>query len=767
MKFTISTKLDPLLLGERKINEYSYKDSTGESDDGMRKSFNYIVHCQVIGNITNEVKNEDGTYTYEYISKVKSDHNQCGDGIRDPKKSEFNLKAIIEELMFQYNIHEFSTEFQQELNSIKKYYVSINATAVYKLNQKPYFSYSWNAYEKNRDDYSDTEETGSLAYKNIKSESISDVNSKLNNEVSKEDYILYLMGNEIKKDYRIKIGLDEIGESETLNEFLDRISLENLECKTLEEALNKKIISIQDIKDLLPKHNDLNPSNISINIFEQLFDENPELIQYFYQRSMPIEILRKYNYDFDITKVNPSDLLPSDLDNVLQNVIQSYYIYGIYGGTSDKELKKGYLEYLKSFYDDPEALKKIIPVMNTASDYFFTSTAREFIKGISSEVLEEGEIRDVLLNTKNIKLTQILKYEFDYDKKSAEKLMKLLRNETLQISLKDINRVLKIIKQNGIDNDDIVKSLRMNGFNVYLRSGIEGKNDIQEFKALKIKGLSLDDLRDRILKSKDFNFLMLFGEITPEEITREYNNILNELLEKNNIKEGKRYEGIFEIMCEYLNSSKLFSNLTPSVKELSKKLMIENLDKIEQLQKNSVGYGSEFFKVMKIMSESFKITQEDMRNICIKCLNNGASKEDIFREIKQYIPEDERKAFREKIESDNIYPNPKYFWLTDKNLKRISINRGENRNTIKSKIQSDGRCFSTKIKTDMVGESKDGKKIAVNNLSKWLFGVPGARGHLTITKDGDYIQLPGNTPEEAIEIIEDILEERTKKGESK
>ena len=67
----------------------------------------------------------------------------------------------------------------------------------------------------------------------------------------------------------------------------------------------------------------------------------------------------------------------------------------------------------------------------------------------------------------------------------------------------------------------------------------------------------------------------------------------------------------------------------------------------------------------------------------------------------------------------------------------------------------------------MVGESKDGKKVVVNNLSKWLFGVPGARGNLTITKAGDYIQLPGNTPEEAVKLIENILEERTKEGESK
>lgn len=764
MKFTVSNRLNPSLLGERKIDEYSFKDSTGESNDGMRRSFTYTVHCKIFGNITNEIKNEDGTYTYDYISRAQSEY---GDTIRNPKESKMDLKTMVEELMFQYNIHNFSTELQEEPNDIKNYYVSMNTTFIQKLNNEPYFSYSLNLYEKNRADYISDENTQVSIYQNIKSESINEVNKKLNNTLSKEEYILYLLGNKIEKNFIIKMGLDEIGENETLREFLNKISLKNIECKNLEEALDKKIISIQDIKEVLPKHSNLSPINISNNLLEQLFNETPELIQYFYQREMPTDILRKYSPNFDIKKVNPSDLLPNDLDNVLENVIQTYYICGIYGGPSEEELRKGYMDYLKTFYDDPDALKKIIPVLNTAEYYFFRILAENFVKAISPEVLGKNEIRDILLDTKNIELSQILKYKFNYDKKSAEKLLELLRKQTSRIHMDYLNDTLKIIKENGINNEEIVEALRINGFNFYLGSGNDGKKEIQEFKELGIQGMTLDDLRDRMLKSEDFNYLMLVDEITPEEMTREYNNILNELMEKKNIKGDKKYEGIFEIMCEYQNSSELFSRLTPNIKELSKKIMIENLDVIEKLQKAPINRYSKFSQVMNVMSEAFEITEEDMKNIYMKCLNNGVSKEEIINELKQYIPEADREEFKKKIENSNIYPNPKYFWLTDKNLKRIGIKRGENRNTIKSKIQADGKCFSTKIKTDMVGESKDGKKVVVNNLSKWLFGVPGARGNLTITKAGDYIQLPGNTPEEAVKLIENILEERTKEGESK
>lgn len=763
MKFTVSTKLDSSLLGERMINEYSYQDSISESNDGMRRGLSFNVHCKVFGNIKNETKNEDGTYTYEYISIQKNENNQYSDGIRNPKESKLDLEAIIEELMFKYNIHEFLIDLQGDTQNIKNYYADINSRVTYVLTKEPTVKYSYNVYEKNPKYYEEPEEESHYWGKKFKSESIEDINRKLNGGISKDNYILYLLGYEIRAEYNIKMGLNEISKDENIDEFLNKISLEDFKYKTFEEALNNKIISIEDIKDTLSRESDISARKISNEILEQLFKESPETIKSFKQREIPVDILRKYSPNFDISKVNPSDLLPSDLDNVLQNVIQKDEINSVYGGPSKKELINEYYKYLQTFYEDPEALKKIIPVINTSDEYFFTSNAQEFISEISPEVLKESEIRDVLLDTKNIDLQQIISYQFSYDQNSSIKLMELLSKTVYKTSLKDINQILEIIKQNGIKDEDILQALRINGFNF----SISSEDEIQQFKNLKIQGISLDDMRDRILKRKDFEFLTLVDEFSEDEATRLYKSILNEIQEKNNIQENKKFQVIFELMCNYSNSSQLFSKLTPEVKELSKRLMIQNLDVIENLQKSPVGYGSEFSRIMKIMARSFEITQEDMENIYNKCLNNGADMESIISELEQYLPEENRKNFEEKIKNANIYPNPKFFWLTDKNIKRIRINRSENRNSIKSKIQSDGRCFSIKIKTDMVGESKEGKKIDVNNLSKWLFGVPGARGNLTITKAGDYIQLPGNTPDEAVELIESILVEKEKNGQSK
>ena len=766
MKITTSKKLDPSILGERVIREYSYTDSTGESNDGMRRGYTYTVHCKVWGTIENETRNPDGTYTYDYSSRVTND--DYGGGPRKPSESKYDLKEMVQELLFTYNIHEFSTDLQDEPNSIKDYYAEIDASASYQKEKEPYFSYRWSEHSKDSKGYTEPDNTLWSSYARIRSESLDDINEQLNGAFSKDDYILYLMGEKVEKTYKMKFGLDEIGEDETVRDFLGRMKLESPKFPTFESALKENVISMEDIKNLILKYKNLSAKEIPSEILEQLFSEDQELISHFNEKGMPIEIVRKYSPNFDITKVGINDLIPSDLDKVLEGVINNYRLSDYY--PEQRQLILQYMEYLKTFQDNPEALRRIIPILSTTENYSFRSKSGDFISQISSEILEPSEVRDIVLDAENIGLNQLLQYQLDYDTDSAKKLMEIFSNATSKTSLKDLNAVFNILQQNGIDSDAMLQALRENGFNISISDWREDQEQIPTFKSFGISGITLDDLRDSILKNKNFNFLKLTDNITPEDMTREYNSLLNELASKKGKKDGKdakRYEEIFELMCDYSNATELFSRLTPEVKELTKKLMIDNLDVIEALQKNPIGYSSEFSKIMGVMSKSFELSEEDMTNIYMKCLNNGASKEGTISALQQYLPEEERKGFEERINSANIYPNPKYFWLTDKNLRRIRVNRGENRGTIKSKIQADGRCFSTRVKTDMVGESKEGKKIVVNNLSKWLFGVPGARGNLTITRAGDYIQLPGNTPDEAVELIETILMERAKEGPSK
>ena len=90
MKITTLKKLDPSLLGERKLREYSYDESTGESNDGMRREYTYTIHCKIFGTIENETRNQDGTYTYDYSSRVDSE--VYSGETRKHSESEYDLK---------------------------------------------------------------------------------------------------------------------------------------------------------------------------------------------------------------------------------------------------------------------------------------------------------------------------------------------------------------------------------------------------------------------------------------------------------------------------------------------------------------------------------------------------------------------------------------------------------------------------------------------------------------------------------------------------
>ena len=765
MKITTSRKLDPSLLGERVIREYSYTDSTGESNDGMRRGYSYTVHCKVWGTIENETRNPDGTYTYDYSSRVTND--DYGGGPRKPAESEYDLKNMVEELLFKYNIHEFSTDLQEEPNNIKDYYASIDANASYKKDKEPYFSYSWSTYSKDSKGYTEPDNTIWSSYERLRSESLDDMNEQLNGAFSKDDYILYLMGNEVKKTYRIMFGLDDIGDDETVRDFLSRMKLQSPRYLTFEDAIQNGEITADDIEQFINHYRNINGKNLPHDIIESIFKKNPELIKKFTQSDLPVDLLKRYYPDFDIMEVSPAELDLEDIDAVLEG-FRSHYI-SIFG-----DIRQQYISYLTQFYDNPEKIRKILSSIDSSKitdekinePPFSAKEVQQFLDGIPEEVLSSEDIRNCILENDSILLDRILSHGFEYDESSALKLLHHLENSPKKLGLSQINTVIEIAQQNGISNEVIFNTLEQNGFDI----GYYSKDDLERFNQFGISGISLDHVRDSMIREKNFGLITIVDNADEQDVTREYNSLLNELASKKGKRDGndtKRYEEIFELMCEYSNATELFSRLTPEVKELTKKLMIDNLDVIEALQKNPIGYSSEFSKIMGVMSKSFEISEEDMTNIYMKCLNNGASKEGIISALQQYMPEEERKGFEEKINSANIYPNPKYFWLTDKNLRRIRVNRGENRGTIKGKIQADGRCFSTRVKTDMVGESKEGKKIAVNNLSKWLFGVPGTRGNLTITRAGDYIQLPGNTPDEAVELIETILMERGKEGPSK
>jgi hypothetical protein len=78
--------------------------------------------------------------------------------------------------------------------------------------------------------------------------------------------------------------------------------------------------------------------------------------------------------------------------------------------------------------------------------------------------------------------------------------------------------------------------------------------------------------------------------------------------------------------------------------------------------------------------------------------------------------------------------------------------------TAKVLIQEKARklpLYEERIKCDAKGQSKEGKKIAVNTVGRWLFGVPGYEGHLRVAGIEDKVLL--YYPKKSLKVVHELV----------
>ena len=68
--------------------------------------------------------------------------------------------------------------------------------------------------------------------------------------------------------------------------------------------------------------------------------------------------------------------------------------------------------------------------------------------------------------------------------------------------------------------------------------------------------------------------------------------------------------------------------------------------------------------------------------------------------------------------------------------------------------------YDEAVKCEAKGESKDGKKIAVDTVGRWLFGVPGYDGHIRIVPSDNKVQIyyPKESPKVVHELVSSLKE---------
>lgn len=65
------------------------------------------------------------------------------------------------------------------------------------------------------------------------------------------------------------------------------------------------------------------------------------------------------------------------------------------------------------------------------------------------------------------------------------------------------------------------------------------------------------------------------------------------------------------------------------------------------------------------------------------------------------------------------------------------------------------KLYDQSIDCDIKGQDKDGKKIAVNTLGRWLFGVPGFDGNIRISTENEKVVI--HYPKAAPQDVHDLL----------
>ncbi len=63
--------------------------------------------------------------------------------------------------------------------------------------------------------------------------------------------------------------------------------------------------------------------------------------------------------------------------------------------------------------------------------------------------------------------------------------------------------------------------------------------------------------------------------------------------------------------------------------------------------------------------------------------------------------------------------------------------------------------YNQSIDCDAEGQSKEGEKIKVDTVGRWLFGVPGYEGHIRIVSENDKVLL--NYPKDSPEVVHELI----------
>lgn len=685
-------------LSTETVHEY-----TPESNDGMRGGYSDTYDTDVYGYMEFVGKFDDNyVYDFYYIyNGIIMDKD-----LEDPDYKRY--------LFLRYNIREcMLIDKENNKLELKASDFAIKVSAESTLNYYRYnrartnFSYSIVKKKKVKEEIILAKDVHSYCMEQVKPDSIEE--------------LIPLQCNYRKTIYfDVVIDLGSIPSEELIREFLgSNVRIKEDIVEDIEKSLNINRYTLDEFINVIKKHDITDASNIPENILLNILEEYPDMLDFFENKTLPGNIINKVLkgkvswLDIPKEQLNKEDLLPF-LKEIQTKEDIRYYDYDDFIvdsiNESDKDIREECLEIL-----DKISCIKLIEK-----------------RGLYRRIGEEQRYVNILNNAKDIEINN-LEY-LNIKNCPTQMLVRVLNKEYSSFSS----------VQNGSVFYEIVCELsdRLNPKKAV--SGISDNLIIGEVFCTIDRKLEIDNINwvvNSICSCKDMKYLNLFTE---DNLKKNADKILELCIAniKNhfNKEEYLDKENMWLLLSKIYGTWYLFKYISDNNKLKIKNYILENIDKEHSILVD-IGHWT------KYVVESLPFTNDDYIQFYLKAIGTKA---------KIYLDEIVPESTLNYLEQHLVLPCPSYNWLTDKHLVDIYVgHKVSSREELKSKLKEDSRIYE-KVLTAAEGE-KDGNKIPINNISKWLFGVPGKRGYLYFNPRRNDIYLPSNTPSKVIDIILDIL----------
>lgn len=702
-----SKEINHSMLGEKYLGVEQVYRYTPESNDGMRRARNDNYETKVYGNLE-YLGEKEGLHFYSFYYFYNGEKITTLYG---------NINLFYY-LVIKYNIRDCILIDKSTKVRLKDtdYFVSVNTD--YSINKDGYkqvyreYSYSIIENEKSKDKIISLNDFKTNIVESLKPKNLKELIRRQCNYVEEK----YLDAN---------ISLSSIPTDKEICDYLsDCFIIDKDIFEDMSESLERGTYSLEDLVEDIKNDSITEASNIPKDILIKILETYPDTIKMFDKETLPKEIIYKYAKG----KLSWLDIPFDDLDenDLLYVLIDMNNRYKTVMSDGDSDIDKEYL--FDDFYYyyimdslnkvDKDTKNKCLSILDNASFYDRKTKIDIYRKAeeIDRIVYLLERLNDVSIND--------LKF-LPKDKFSTEFLVSLLSKtydksqdgDTFYLIVYELWKTMSPEELDSYISDSLIVD------KIYLQP------------CLRVFTNHIGWLINSIMYQHSVKILNM---LTEENIESFADSLFSKILER--VAKHKS-EPLLWFLTSVDYNYNLINYLSSNNKKLLRECLLNNINKEDSILE-WLGH-----KVVDII-KSLDFSKEDYVTYYLNSISFNSISFNYDFYIDCVIP----KELLEELNNTLVLPCPNYDWIfTKKTIELYVGNRVNSREELKNLLKSDSRLFK-KALTCAKGE-KDGKIIPIDNISKWLFGVPNQKGFLFYREEYNRVYLPRNTPNEVIDLI--------------